>query len=80
MMNNLNEVKLGNFPEIDVYVVISCFNNSCFTTKDFYRLVVTPMDLEVAFDNVSIGEYNFDLSHPRNLTKHQGEEKMEKIS
>lgn len=35
--------------------------------KDFYRLVVTPMDLEVAFDNVSISDYNFDLNHPRNI-------------
>ncbi len=75
MMNNLNEVKLGNFPEIQVYVIISCFNNSCFTTKEFYSLVVTPMDLEVAFDEVSISEYNFDLNHPRNLSF--GEEENE---
>ncbi len=85
MMNNLNEVKLGNFPEIQVYVVISCFNNSCFSTKEFHRLVVTPMDLEVAFDEVSISEYNFDLNHPRSLALGEGyseekinEEKKEK--
>jgi hypothetical protein len=33
------------------------------------------MDLEVAFDEVSISEYNFDLNHPRNLSF--GEEENE---
>lgn len=47
--DNLNEVKLGNFPEIQAYVVISCPNNSLFALKDFHRLVVTPIDIEVAF-------------------------------
>lgn len=43
--DNLNEVKLGNFPEIEVYVIVSCFNHSLFLVKDFHRHVVTPTDL-----------------------------------
>ncbi len=32
-MNNLNESKLGNFPEIDVYIIISCYRTSIIDTK-----------------------------------------------
>ena len=53
---------MGNFPEIEVYVVLSCYNYSLYGTKDFYRLVVTPYDLEVAFGEGSYEEYQFDLN------------------
>lgn len=48
-LDNLNEVKLGNFPEIDVYVIVSCHNNSLFSVKDFHKLAIAPIDLEIAF-------------------------------
>ena len=54
-LDNLNEVKLGNFGEIEVYIIISCHNHSLFSVKDFHRLVVAPIDLEIAFE-----KRNFD--------------------
>lgn len=44
-LDNLNEVKLGNFPEIEAYVIVSCYQHSLFGIKDFHKLVVTPNDL-----------------------------------
>lgn len=32
-MNQLNEPKLGNFPEVQAYIIISCFNNTIIDTK-----------------------------------------------
>lgn len=60
--DNLNEVKLGNFPEIEVYVIISCYNHSLFGLKDFHRLVVTPNDLQTAFEARPFDEYAFDCA------------------
>ena len=42
MLDNLNEAKLGNFPEIDAYVIIACYNNIILDTKKFYKLIITP--------------------------------------
>ena len=53
---------MGNFPEIEVYVVISCYNYSLYSLRDFCRLVVTPADLEIAFGGAGIEDYQFDLS------------------
>lgn len=41
-MNSLNESKLGNFPEIDAYIIISCYRNSIIDTKKYYKLIITP--------------------------------------
>nr|XP_020444016.1 2-(3-amino-3-carboxypropyl)histidine synthase subunit 2 [Monopterus albus]XP_020444017.1 2-(3-amino-3-carboxypropyl)histidine synthase subunit 2 [Monopterus albus] len=40
--------KLANFPEIDVFVLIACPENSLLDSSDFYRPVVTPFEMEVA--------------------------------
>lgn len=50
-MNNMNEAKLNNFPEVEAYVVISCHNNSLFEYKDFYKLLITPFELELALND-----------------------------
>lgn len=51
LSDNINEAKLGNFPEIDAFVIISCYNNSIIDEKQFYKLVITPFDLVCAMDN-----------------------------
>ena len=56
---------MGNFPEIEVYVVVSCFNNCLYGLKDFHRLVVTPTDLEIAFAGRAFNEYSFDMKVSR---------------
>lgn len=55
-------MKLGNFPEIEVYVIVSCYNHSLFGIKDFHRLVVTPNDLQVAFQDRPFDSYTFDCA------------------
>jgi diphthamide biosynthesis protein 2 len=41
-LDNINEAKLGNFPEIQAYVIISCYRNALIDTKTYYKLVITP--------------------------------------
>eukprot|EP00039_Didymoeca_costata_P024010 m.8981 g.8981 ORF g.8981 m.8981 type:complete len:567 (-) comp3986_c0_seq2:183-1883(-) len=47
-MGKLNPAKLANFMEIDVFVLIACPENSLLESKDFYRPIVTPYELEAA--------------------------------
>ncbi|CAD8087885.1 unnamed protein product [Paramecium primaurelia] len=51
-MNSLNEAKLGNFPEIEAYIIISCYRNSIIDTKKYYKLIITPFQLLQAFSDV----------------------------
>lgn len=76
-MNNLNQVKLGNFPEIEVYVIISCYNHSLFGLKQFHRLVVTPNDLMVAFEGRQFDQYIFDCRVDISAVKIEEEHKEE---
>ncbi|CAB3240139.1 unnamed protein product [Arctia plantaginis] len=48
-----NVAKLANFPEIDIYVMIACPENELYltSTKDFYRPIVYPYELEVALNS-----------------------------
>ncbi|NWR37028.1 DPH2 synthase, partial [Tachuris rubrigastra] len=43
-----NPAKLANFPEVDVFVLVACAQNSLLDSSDFYRPVVTPYELELA--------------------------------
>ncbi|KYO34850.1 diphthamide biosynthesis protein 2 [Alligator mississippiensis] len=40
--------KLANFPELDVFVLVACAQNSLLDSHGFYRPVVTPFELELA--------------------------------
>ncbi|CAD8157947.1 unnamed protein product [Paramecium octaurelia] len=51
-MNSLNEAKLSNFPEIEAYIIISCYRNSIIDTKKYYKLIITPFQLLQAFSDV----------------------------
>lgn len=44
-MNSLNEPKLGNFPEIEAYIIISCYRHNIIETKTYYKLIITPFQL-----------------------------------
>ncbi|XP_038039238.1 2-(3-amino-3-carboxypropyl)histidine synthase subunit 2 [Anas platyrhynchos] len=43
-----NPAKLANFPEVDIFVLVACAQNSLLDSSDFYRPVVTPYELELA--------------------------------
>ncbi|XP_026161514.1 2-(3-amino-3-carboxypropyl)histidine synthase subunit 2 isoform X2 [Mastacembelus armatus] len=47
-MGKLNVPKLANFPEIDIFVLIACPENSLLDSSDFYKPVVTPFEMELA--------------------------------
>ncbi|OZJ03903.1 hypothetical protein BZG36_03286 [Bifiguratus adelaidae] len=47
-MGKLNVAKLANFAEIDIYVLVACPENSLIDSKEFYRPVVTPWEMELA--------------------------------
>ena len=62
-VGKLNPAKLANFPEIDVYTLIACPENSLLDCKDFYRPVITPFELEIALNSARqwTGDYTTDF-------------------
>ena len=62
-MGKPNLPKLANFPEIDVFVVIACPENSIVGAKDFMQPVVTPFELDVALNKSRewTGEFSADF-------------------
>ncbi|XP_060081378.1 2-(3-amino-3-carboxypropyl)histidine synthase subunit 2-like [Ylistrum balloti] len=48
VVGKLNEAKLANFMEIDVFVLVACAENSLLDSSDFYKPIVTPYELEIA--------------------------------
>lgn len=47
-MGKLNVPKLANFLEIDIFVLIACPENSLLDSREFYKPVVTPFEMDVA--------------------------------
>ncbi|KAF9919304.1 Diphthamide biosynthesis protein 2 [Lobosporangium transversale] len=48
VMGKLNVAKMANFMEIDCFVYVACPENSLIDSKEFYRPIVTPFELEIA--------------------------------
>ncbi|KAI8890934.1 diphthamide biosynthesis protein 2, partial [Backusella circina FSU 941] len=65
VMGKLNVAKMANFMEIDCYVLVSCPENSLIDSKEFYRPIVTPFELEIALmkDKEWTGDYITDFSN-----------------
>ncbi|KAG9289206.1 hypothetical protein G9A89_022515 [Geosiphon pyriformis] len=63
IMGKLNVAKMANFMEIDCYVLVACPENSLIDSKEFYRPIVTPFELEIALDKSKswTGEYITDF-------------------
>lgn len=47
-MGKLNPAKLANFPEVDIFVLVACPENSLLDSSEFYRPIITPDEMEVA--------------------------------
>ncbi|KAJ3664629.1 hypothetical protein Zmor_000182 [Zophobas morio] len=61
--------KLANFPEIDVYVVVTCALNEIYDSRDFYKPIVTIYDVEMALNPSDNGlgftyDYNDVIARP----------------
>ncbi|GAB1863781.1 2-(3-amino-3-carboxypropyl)histidine synthase subunit 2 [Camponotus japonicus] len=50
-VGKINPAKLANFPEIDAFVVITCPENEVFDSRDFLKPMLTPYEVELAFNS-----------------------------
>lgn len=50
-VGKLNVAKLSNFPEVDVFVLLSCPYNIMLDWSSYYRPIVTPFEIEIAFNS-----------------------------
>ncbi|KAL0075878.1 diphthamide biosynthesis protein 2 [Phycomyces blakesleeanus] len=64
VMGKLNVAKMANFMEVDCYVLVACPENSLIDSKEFYRPIVTPFELEIALAKSKewTGDYITDFS------------------
>ncbi|KAJ8984110.1 hypothetical protein NQ317_017319 [Molorchus minor] len=53
--------KLANFTEIDIYVMVTCSLSEIYESRDFYKPIATPYDVEVALNSQRDGIINFSF-------------------
>ena len=65
VVGKLNAAKLANFSEIGGWVVIGCWESSLIDSKDFYKPIITPFELQIAMkrddQRVWTGEWRGDF-------------------
>lgn len=65
VVGKLNAAKIANFSEIGGWVVIGCWESSLIDSKDFFRPIVTPFELELVLkrddERVWTGEWRGDF-------------------
>lgn len=65
VVGKLNPAKIANFSEIGGWVVIGCWESSLVDSKEFYRPIITPFELELALQTddsrVWTGEWRGDF-------------------
>ncbi|KAF1363137.1 diphthamide biosynthesis protein, partial [Lizonia empirigonia] len=66
VVGKVNAAKVANFSEIAGWVVIGCWESSLIESKDFWRPLITPFELEIALQDdanrVWTGEWSSDFS------------------
>ncbi|XP_015116325.1 2-(3-amino-3-carboxypropyl)histidine synthase subunit 2 [Diachasma alloeum] len=50
-IGKINPAKLANFPEVDAFVVIACPESDIFDSKDYFKPLLTPFEVELAFNS-----------------------------
>lgn len=48
VVGKINPAKLANFPEIELWTVIACTENTLMDSKEYYRPFITPFELAQA--------------------------------
>ncbi|XP_006819822.1 2-(3-amino-3-carboxypropyl)histidine synthase subunit 2-like [Saccoglossus kowalevskii] len=63
VMGKINIAKMANFMEVDVFVLISCPENSLIDSSEFYKPIVTPFEMEIACNQARewTGDYVTDF-------------------
>lgn len=81
VVGKVNAAKIANFSEIGGWVVIGCWESSLIDSKDFWKPVLTPFELELALtkdeERIWTGEWRSDFQSvldepPKNI--HAGRE------
>ena len=62
VVGKLNVPKLANFMEVDIFVLVACGQSSLLDSKEFYKPVVTPFEMEVACCREWSGHYTTDFT------------------
>ena len=67
VVGKVNPAKLANFAEVGGWIVIGCWESSLFNSKDFWRPIITPFELEIALqrdaERTWTGEWTSDFQH-----------------
>ncbi|CAF9915427.1 Diphthamide biosynthesis protein 2 [Imshaugia aleurites] len=65
VVGKVNAAKVANFSEIGAWIVIGCWESSLIDSKDFWKPVLTPFELELALkadsERVWTGEWSSDF-------------------
>lgn len=80
VVGKVNAAKVANFSEIGAWVVIGCWESSLIDSKEFWKPVLTPFELELALqgdgERVWTGEWSGDfqeiLDRPRLAVEEAG--------
>ncbi len=67
VVGKLNVAKLANFQEIDIFVIVACPENTLIDSKQFFKPIVTPFELQLA-----LGRYSLSNSSALNVLKRNG--------
>lgn len=60
-LGKITPLKLGNFREIDLFVMVSCENAWLPDNKELYKPVITPFELEVGLRGNWAGKYSTEF-------------------
>ena len=77
VVGKINAAKIANFSEIGAWVVIGCWESSLIDSKDFWKPVITPFELEMALkgdtERVWTGEWSSDYQRLLNGSRDSSE-------
>jgi diphthamide biosynthesis protein 2 len=63
VVGKVNVPKLANYAEIDAFVLVACQQNTLMDSKEFYKPIVTPYELQLALSPTEEwdGQYKTDF-------------------
>lgn len=73
VVGKVNAAKVANFSEVGGWVVIGCWESSLVESKDFWKPLITPFELEIALkgdeERIWTGEWRGDFQEVLNEAK-----------
>mmetsp|Transcript_17283 Transcript_17283/g.37851 ORF Transcript_17283/g.37851 Transcript_17283/m.37851 type:complete len:375 (-) Transcript_17283:130-1254(-) len=79
-VGKINPAKLANFAEIETFVMVACRENSLLDQEREYPIpVVTPMELEIALENLQWGMQAYSLDCQDVMIRLEEQERQKKL-